>query len=47
MTFVWKHPSKYKKFKEDQNNENHQESENNQDKETSEEQLDLQPEDKS
>jgi hypothetical protein len=47
MTFVWKHPSKYKKFKEDQKKETPQESENNQDKETSEEQLDLQSQDKS
>ena len=44
MTFVWKHPSKYKKSTEDQKTETDQESENNQDKDLSEQSQDPQSE---
>jgi hypothetical protein len=43
MTFVWKHPSKYKNTTEDQKNDKTQESENNQDKDSSNESQDPQP----
>jgi len=43
MTFVWKHPSKYKNIKEDQKDETVPVSENNEDKDSSNESQDPQP----
>lgn len=43
MTFVWKHPSKYKKIIEDQKDETVPVSENNEDKDSSNESQDPQP----
>ena len=40
MTFVWKHPSKYKSSTEDPKNEKDQESENNEDKDSSKQSQD-------
>lgn len=42
MTFVWKHPSKYKNIKEDQKDETDPVSENNADTESSSESEDPQ-----
>jgi hypothetical protein len=43
MTFVWKHPSKYKKIIKDQKDETDPVSENNEDKDSPNESQDPQP----